>query len=40
MARITSELGQDRFLDWVLSIVKPLNGDVVEAGFSYPPHAA
>lgn len=36
-ARITSELDQDQFFDWVSNIVPPLRGDVVEAGLSDPP---
>jgi hypothetical protein len=35
-ARITTDVAEDRFLDWVMSIVGPLNGDVSEAGLSCP----
>jgi hypothetical protein len=38
--RIMSELDEDRFFDWVMSIVEPLHGDVVEAGLSNPQQAA
>ena len=30
----------DRFFEWVVNIIAPLNGDVVEAGFAHPPQAA
>jgi hypothetical protein len=36
-AYITSELDEYKFLDWMLSIVGPLGGDVVEAGLADPP---
>jgi hypothetical protein len=35
--RITSELGEDRFHDWVQDIVDRYNGDCIEAGFEFPP---
>jgi hypothetical protein len=35
-AKVTSELAENRFFDWVSSIVEPLHGDVVEAGLSNP----
>jgi hypothetical protein len=39
-ARITTDVAEDRFLDWVVNIVEPLHGDVVEAGLSHPPQAS
>lgn len=33
-AKITSELDQDHFFDWVLNLVWSIRGDVVEAGLS------
>ena len=39
-ARIASELDQNQFFDWVFGLVKPLYGDVVEAGLSDPQQAA
>jgi hypothetical protein len=38
--RITTELGENRFHDWVQSIVEPLGGDTIEAGLEYPPPQA
>jgi hypothetical protein len=39
-ARITSELDENRFLDWMSSVVRPLGGDVVEASLANPQQAA
>jgi hypothetical protein len=36
-AWIVSDLSQEQFLDWVLSLVDPFRGDVYEAGFAHPP---
>ena len=36
-ARITTEIDEGHFLDWVQSIVEPLGGDTTEAGFADPP---
>lgn len=38
-ARVASELDEDRFFDWVQSIVEPLHGDVLEAGLCHPQQA-
>lgn len=44
MARIDVEFddmfADVRFFDWVTSIVEPLGGDVVKAGFACPPQTA
>ena len=35
-ARITTDIAEEGFLDFVHKIVEPLHGDVVEAGISDP----
>jgi hypothetical protein len=39
-AQVTSELDEHRFFHWVVGLVEPLHGDVVEAGLSDPHPAA
>jgi hypothetical protein len=39
-AQVASALDDDRFFDWVQSIVAPLRGDVLETGFWAPPPTA
>ena len=39
-ARINTDVSADRFLGWVSSIVEPLGGDAVEAGFADPEQAS
>jgi hypothetical protein len=38
-ARITTDVAEDDFFDWVESVVNPLRGDVLEAGLSDQPPA-
>ena len=38
-AKVASELDEDRFFDWVQSLVEPLHGDVLEAGLCHQPQA-
>jgi hypothetical protein len=38
--KVASELAEDRFFDWVQSIVGPLRGEVLEAGVCGPPPQA
>jgi hypothetical protein len=35
-ARITTEIDEDHFFDWMQSIVEPLGGDTIEAGLADP----
>jgi hypothetical protein len=35
--RITTEIDEDHFLDFVQSLVDPLGGDTIEAGLADPP---
>jgi hypothetical protein len=35
-ARVTTDVGEDRFLDWAQEVVGPLGGDVIEAGLDTP----
>jgi hypothetical protein len=38
--RITTEVDEHHFLDWLQSIVEPVGGDVVEAGLADPQQAS
>jgi hypothetical protein len=40
MGRTDYDDAGDRFSDWVLSLVEPLGGDVVEAGLANPQQVA